>query len=136
MIIRSWDTIFQLWHLVFFSKPIEIETGSKHKNPIFGEENEFGGHENVTPRGKNNKHAVICLCNKFWGKKNVYDWINQSNWKFDLDISSSPHGSSTLALIANVPDNKFETKPLLRIQNKSKCSLIRETKVIVTQSKL
>ena len=136
MIIRSWDTIFQLWHLVFFSKPIEIETGSKHKNPIFGEENQFGGHENVTPRGKNNKHAVICLCNKFWGKKNVYDWINQSNWKFDLDISSSPHGSSTLALIANVPDNKFETKPLLRIQNKSKCSLIRETKVIVTQSKL
>ena len=136
MIIRSWDTIFQLWHLVFFSKPIEIETGSKHKNPILGEENKFGGHENVTPRGKNNKHAVICLCNKFWGKKNVYDWINQSNWKFDLDISSSPHGSSTLALIANVPDNKFETKPLLRIQNKSKCSLIRGTKVIMTQSKL
>ena len=136
MIIRSWDTIFQLWHLVSFSKPIEIETGSKHKNPIFGEENEFGGHENVTPRGKNNKHAVICLCNKFWGKKNVYDGINQSNWEFDLDISSSPHGSSTLALIANVPDNKVETKPLLRIQNKSKCSLIRGTKVIVTQSKL
>ena len=54
----------------FISKPIEIETGSKQKNPIFGEV------------------------------------------------------------------NKVETKPLLRMQNKSKCSLIRGTKVIVTQSKL
>ena len=50
--IMSWDTAFLLWHLVFFSKPIEIETGTKHLNPIFGEENQFGGHENVTPRGK------------------------------------------------------------------------------------
>ena len=120
----------------FFRKPIEIETETKHKNSIFGEENQFGGHENVTPRGKNNRHTVICLWNKLWGKRNGYDRVNQSNWEFDLDISSSPHGSSTLALISNVPDNKVETKPLLRILNNSKCSLIRGTKVIVTQSKL
>ena len=136
MIVMSWDTVFLLWHLVFLSKPKEIETGTKYKNPISGEENQFGGHENVTPRGKNNRHIVTCLCNKFWGKRNAYDGINQSNWEFDLNISSSPHGSSTLGLIANVPDNKVETKPLLRIQNKSKCSLIRGTKVIVPQSKL
>ena len=76
------------------------------------------------------------MWNKLWGKRNGYDRVNQSNWEFDLDISSSPHGSSTLALISNVPDNKVETKPLLRILNNSKCSLIRGTKVIVTQSKL
>ena len=120
----------------FFRKPIEIETETKHKNSIFGEENQFGEHEHVTPKGKNNRHTVICLWNKFWGKRNVYDGINQSNWEFDLDISSSPHGSSTLALIANVSDNKVEIKPPLRIKNESKCSLIRGTKVIVTQSKL
>ena len=120
--IISWDTLFLLWHLVLFSKPIEIETGNKHKNPIFGEENQFGGYENVTPRGKNDRHTVTCLYNKFWGKRNVYDGINQSDWEFFLDISSSPH----------VPDNKIETKSLLRIRNKSKYSLVRGTEVTVT----
>ena len=67
------------------------------------------------------------------GKYNP-DGINKSNWKIDFDISSSPHGSSTLSLITNVSDNKAEGQPLLRRQNKSECSLIRGTKVMVLQS--
>ena len=67
------------------------------------------------------------------GKYNPEE-INKSNWKIDFDISSSPHGSSTLSLITNVSDNKAECQPLLRRQNKSECSLIRGTKVVVPQS--
>ena len=69
------------------------------------------------------------------GKYNP-EGINKSNWKVDFNILSSPPGYSTLLLITNVSDNKAEGQPLLRRQNKSECSLIRGTKVVVPQSEL
>ena len=62
--------------------------------------------------------------------------ISKSNWKIDFDTSSSPPDSSTLLLITNVSDNKAEGLPLLQRQNKSECSLIGGTKVVVPLSEL
>ena len=69
------------------------------------------------------------------GKYNP-EGINKSNWKVDFNISSSPPDYSTLLLITNVSDNKAEGQPMLGRQNKSECSLIRGTKVVVPQSEL
>ena len=69
------------------------------------------------------------------GKYNP-EGISKSNWKVDFNISSSPPDYSTLLLITNVSDNKAEGQPMLGRQNKSECSLIRGTKVVVPQSEL
>ena len=40
----------------FCNKSTEIQFGIKHKNRILGVGNQFGGHNNVPPRGENNGH--------------------------------------------------------------------------------
>ena len=44
---------------------------SQHKNPILWDRNQFGKHENLPPRVKNNRHNVTGLRKKFRGKRNV-----------------------------------------------------------------
>ena len=136
-IIMSGDTvIFLLQHLGFIINLQKLEPniiGTKHKTRVFGDENQFGGHDYVPPRGENDGH-YRSVQETLIGEKYNPEGINKSNWKVVFDISSSPPGSSTLSLIGNVPDNKAEGQPLLRRQNKSECSLIRGTKVVVQGS--
>ena len=136
-IIMSGDTvIFLLQHLSFIINLQKLEPniiGTKHKTRVFGDENQFGGHDYVPPRGENDGH-YRSVQETLIGEKYNPEGINKSNWKVVFDISSSPPGSSTLSLIGNVPDNKAEGQPLLRRQNKSECSLIRGTKVVVQGS--
>ena len=102
-ILMSQDTtVFLLQHLGFVINLQKSKTGTKQKNVILGGGNQFGGHGNVHPRGKNNRQADITgLCKKLREKYNPEE-INKSNWEVDFDISSSPPGSSTLSLITNV----------------------------------
>ena len=117
----------------FCKKSTEIQFGTKNKTRIFGGENQYGGHDSVPPRGENNGYNQSVQETLIRGKCNP-EGLNKSNWKIAFDISSSPLSSSTLALIANVSDNKAVGQPLLQRQNKSEYSLIRGTKVVVPQS--
>ena len=94
---------------------------------------QFGGHDNVPPKGENNGHKPSVQETLLTGKYNPVR-ISKSYWKIDFNVSSSPPGSSTFLLITNVSDYKAEGQPLLQRQNKSECSLLRETKVMVPQS--
>ena len=118
---------------MFYNKSTEIQIGTKHKTGFFLGGNQFDGYCNVPPSGRNNGHNQSVKETLIRGKYNPEE-INKFNWKIDFDISSGSHRSSTLSLIANVSDNKAEGQPLLQRQNKSECSLIRGTKVVVPQS--
>ena len=119
----------------FCNKSTEIQIGTKHKTRIFRGRNEFGGHDNVPPREESNGYNQSVQQTLIGGKYNS-EGINKSNWKIDFNISSSPPSSSTFSLITNASDNKAEGQPLQQRQSKSKCSLIRGTKVAAPQSEL
>ena len=104
------------------------------KLEFLGGGNQFCGHDNVPPRTENNGHNQSVQ--ETLREKYNPEGISKSNWKIDFDISSSPPSSSTLLLITNVSDNKAEGLPLLQRQNKSECSLIGGTKVVVPLSEL
>ena len=99
----SRDTIiFLLQHLGFV---ISLHR-SIHRNRIFEGRNQCGRHDNVPLRRKINIH------NRSVQQTIIREWcnsegINNSNWKVDFDISSSPLSSSTFSLITNIPDNKL-----------------------------
>ena len=82
----------------FCNKSTEIQIGTKHKTRIFGGGDQFGGHDNVSPRRGNNRHNQSMQETLLKGKYNP-EGINKSDWKFDFDISSIPTGSFTLSLI-------------------------------------
>ena len=119
----------------FCNKSSKIQIVTKHKTRIFWGRNQFGGEDNVPPRGENNGCNQSVQETLIREKCNP-EGINKSNWKIDFDISSSPPISSTLLLITNVSDNKAEGQTLLRRQNKSEYSLTGGTKVVVAQSEL
>ena len=62
--------------------------------------NQFGEYDNVPPRVKNNGHNRSVQETPSREKYNP-ERINNSNWKVDFDISSSPPSSTTLSLITN-----------------------------------
>ena len=99
----------------FCNKSTEIQIGSKHKTRILGVGDQFGGHDNVPPKGENNGHNPSVQETLLRGKYNP-EGINKSYWKIDFNISSSPLGSSTFSLITNVSDNKAEGQTLLQRQ--------------------
>ena len=48
--IMIWEkVVFLTWPLGFLRKRTEINPGTKHKNPILWDRNQFGRHENVPP---------------------------------------------------------------------------------------
>ena len=133
VILMSRDTVmFQLQTLRFCNKSTEIQIRSKHKTWIFGGGDQFGGHDNVPPKGENDRHNQSAQETLLRGKYNL-EGINKSYWKTDFNISSSPPGFSALSLITNISDNKAEDQPVLKRQSKSECSLVRGTKVVVPQ---
>ena len=113
-ILMSRETeIFLLQHLGFVINLQRYIMGPNKKMEFWGVKINFGGHENVPPKGENNGNTRSVQETPITEKYNP-EGISKSNWKFYFDISSSPPGSSTLLLVTNVPDNKVKGHPLLR----------------------